>query len=368
VHLTALVKNPQHVCCRYRLTAFAPFLHQAGHRLELCSWPVSWWRRLWLGRRVRGADLVIVQRRLLRRWQLALLRRNTRLLVFDFDDALFLRDSYADNAGRWSDRRSRFAATVRSADAVVAGNSFLAAEADRWTGTRRALVIPTCIDPARYLLARHVRAEGGVQLAWIGSASTLRGLEAIQPLLNYLGQQWPGLRLKLICDRFLRLRHLPVIECPWSEAGEAAALASADIGISWLPDDPWSRGKCALKVLQYMAAGLPVVANPVGVQAELVVPGETGFLAETPQEWADAVRRLARDPALRQSMGRAGRQRVETEFSVSSGAARWLSLLEHLSQPGKGSGKGDGTCDSRGPVHCSGPGSDPFSGPRREVA
>jgi glycosyltransferase involved in cell wall biosynthesis len=355
VHLTALVKNPQHVCCRYRLTAFAPFLHQAGHRLELCSWPASWWQRLWLGRSVRDADLVIIQRRLLRRWQLALLRRHSRLLVFDFDDAVFLRDSYADNTSRWSDRRSRFAAMVRSADAVVAGNSFLAAEADRWTCSRRALVIPTCVDPACYPLARHVRAEGGVQLAWIGSSSTLRGLEAIQPLLNYLGQQWPGLRLKLICDRFLRLTHLPVIDCPWTEAGEAAALASADIGISWLPDDPWSRGKCGLKVLQYMAAGLPVVANPVGVQAELVVPGETGFLPETPQEWADAVHRLARDPALRQSMGRSGRQRVETDFSVNSGAARWLSLLERLHQPGNGTGNEDRARDFRGPVPVSGP-------------
>src|SRR5207249_4095705 len=109
------------------------------------------------------------------------------------------------------------------------------------------------------------------------------------------------------CDQFLRLRHLPVIDCPWTEAGEAAALASADIGISWLPDDPWSRGKCGLKVLQYMAAGLPVVANAVGVHAELVSHGQTGFLVETPQEWAEAVRTLAQDPRLRRRMGRAGR-------------------------------------------------------------
>ncbi len=330
MHLTALVKNPQHVCCRYRLLAFAPYLRQAGHRLELCSWPASWWQRLWLGRRLRAADVVIVQRRLLPRWYLGLLRRNARRLVFDFDDAVFLRDSYADKTSRWSDRQARFAAMVRSADAVIAGNSFLADEADRWAGSRRTSVIPTCVDPDRYPLARHVRAEGGVQLAWIGSSSTLRGLELIQPLLDYLGQQWPGLRLKLICDKFLRLAHLPVVACPWSEDGEATALASADIGISWLPDDPWSRGKCGLKVLQYMAAGLPVVANPVGVQAELVAPGETGFLAETPREWADAVRRLARDPALRQAMGQAGRERVEMEFSVASGATRWLALLERL--------------------------------------
>ena len=109
-------------------------------------------------------------------------------------------------------------------------------------------------------------------------------------------------------------------------------MATSDIGISWLPDDTWSQGKCGLKVLQYMAAGLPVVANPVGVQAEMVRHGETGFLAETPDQWAEAVGRLARDPALRRTMGRAGRRRVETGFSVAFGAGRWLEVLRRLEQ------------------------------------
>ena len=110
--------------------------------------------------------------------------------------------------------------------------------------------------------------------------------------------------------------------------------AAADIGISWLPNDLWSRGKCGLKVLQYMAAGLPVVANPVGVQGDMVRHGETGFLANTDEEWLEAIGRLARDPVLRQCMGRAGRRRVEAHFSVGTGFASWLSLLGRLAQHG----------------------------------
>jgi glycosyltransferase involved in cell wall biosynthesis len=136
--------------------------------------------------------------------------------------------------------------------------------------------------------------------------------------------------LKLICDQSLSLQHLAVVHCPWSESGEKAALAEADIGISWIPDDLWSRGKCGLKVLQYMAAGLPVIANPVGIQAELVRHGETGFLAQTPAQWLEAAGRLAQDAQLRRRMGRAGRQHVETSFSVAAGAARWLTLLGGL--------------------------------------
>src|SRR5208283_1710603 len=109
-----------------------------------------------------------------------------------------------------------------------------------------------------------------------------------------------------------------------------ADIASGDIGISWLPDDDWSRGKCGLKVLQYMAAGLPVVANPVGVQPDLVRHGETGFLAATPADWVGAVKRLAGDPELRRRMGRAGRQRLERDFSVAAGASRWLHVLAGL--------------------------------------
>ena len=100
--------------------------------------------------------------------------------------------------------------------------------------------------------------------------------------------------------------------------------------MSWVPDDFWSRGKCGLKVLQYMAAGLPVVAKPVGVQAELVRHGETGFLAATPAEWADAVGRSARDPELRRRMGWAGRRLVESRYSVPVGGRLWLGVLDGL--------------------------------------
>ncbi len=325
--VVALVESPDHVCCRYRVTAFRPHLERAGYRLDVRPFPRAWWSRLRLGRSVRDADVIIVQRRLLAGWQRVLLRRGARRLVFDFDDAVFLRDSYAPRGLHSAVRACRFTAMVRAADVVVAGNDFLRAEAARQAAARVAC-IPTCVRPELYPLAEHGRA--GVELVWVGSSSTLRGLETARPLLEAVGRREPGLRLKLVCDRFLQFTHLAVIARPWAEATEAAELAAADIGISWVPDDDWSRGKCGLKVLQYLAAGLPVVANPVGVQAEMVRHGETGFLAETADEWADAVSRLARDPELRRRMGRNGRRLVETTYSVEVGARRWIELLDRL--------------------------------------
>jgi glycosyltransferase involved in cell wall biosynthesis len=83
-------------------------------------------------------------------------------------------------------------------------------------------------------------------------------------------------------------------------------------------------------VLQFMAAGLPVIANPVGANREMVVPGETGFLASTPDEWAVAIQRLAVDPELRARMGAAGRRRVEREYSVARWSEDFVQRLSSL--------------------------------------
>jgi len=342
VHLTALVEGSEHVCCRYRILAFRPLLEQAGHTLEVLPLPRRWWSRLWLLRSLLGAN-VILQRRLLPSWEITVLRRTVNRLFFDFDDAVFLRDSYSPKGLHHAGRLRRFSATVRVCDAVIAGNPFLAEQARRWCSRRYIHVIPTCVDPARYHPHSDRRDKPGgslpssarrpLQLVWVGSSSTLKGLEAVLPLLEEIGRQVPNVQLKLICDRFLHLQHMPVVECPWSEAGEAKALAAGDVGISWIPDDLWSRGKCGLKVLQYMAAGLPVVANRVGVHPEMIHQGETGYLANTPRQWIDAIARLAWDAQLRQRMGQQGRQRLEAGYSVAAGAARWVKVLETLSRP-----------------------------------
>ncbi len=327
-----LVDNTEHVCCRYRLAAFRPILERAGHALELLPLPSSWWKRAALFQNLRGEN-VIVQRRLLAGWQRQLLRRSVRRLLFDFDDAVFLRDSYAAKGLHDRRRFHRFVGMVRCADAVIAGNTFLAERAARWTSARSIQVIPTCVDPQLYLPIEKASTRSGVDLVWVGSASTLRGLQAIAPLLEAVGRSVPGVRLKLVCDRFLTLRDLPIVPVPWKQATEAEEIAAADIGISWLPDDAWSRGKCGLKVLQYLAAGLPVVANPVGVQWEMVRHGETGFLAQSPDRWIEAISRLAGDGELRHRMGQAGRQLVQARYSVGAGAAKWVRILDRLREP-----------------------------------
>ncbi len=136
----------------------------------------------------------------------------------------------------------------------------------------------------------------------------------------------------MICDRAPDLGAMPVVAVPWSEATEAADLAAGDVGVSWVPDDLWSRGKCGLKVLQYMAAGLPVITNPVGVHAEMVAPGVSGFLAATADEWVAAALALAGGPRLRRRMGRAARTAVESGYSVSAWSGAFVATVAGTSR------------------------------------
>ncbi len=324
VILTERLDDP---CYRYRLEAFLPTLAKRGVGMETVR------LRRGIVERTRqliaagGADVVILQRKLLSVMQIGILRSAARRIVFDLDDALFHRDR--DQEGRFVRWKlvARFWATMRAADLVIVGNDFLRRQAEVYVDPARIRVVPTCVDPSRYPLARHEAVGAGVRLAWIGQACTLQGMTGVGACLSAAGRAAQGLTLRLVCDTRIDVENLNVELCPWSVASEARDLAAADIGISWLADIPFNRGKCGLKVLQYMAAGLPVVANPIGVTPQLVIHGKTGFLASTPEEWAVAIKRLAADPVLRRQMGAAGRKIVEEQYSVNAWSPRFAGLI-----------------------------------------
>ena len=267
-----------------------------------------------LGR--RRADVVWVEKELLPyvpAWveQLALVGRR---VVLDYDDATFHtydrhpRPTVRRLLGRKVDR------LMTRADAVVAGNEYLADRA-RAAGATRVDIIPSVVDLDRYGPAAP-EPEGPFTIGWIGSP----GSEVLLgPFADVLAQATsaPDTRLILVGASERALPGVPHETWAWSEASEARALQAFHVGVMPLRDTPWERGKCGFKLIQYMAAGRPVVASPVGVNAKVVTDGETGFLAASPAEWGRALRVLHADPALRQSFGAAGRSRVEARYSVA---------------------------------------------------
>ncbi len=319
----ALIEADNSVCSRYRLEAFAGHFADEGISLEVVPLRKDAWGRMQNLRAAAASDLVVVQRKLLPTWQTSLLRNWSKRFVYDVDDAVFQRDSNSEKGDESWSRMMRFRAIVNAADAVVVGNDYLREVAVRWKPRSSVHVVPTCIDTSKYQLARHHRVGLDARLIWIGQSSTLMTLEQAPDIFHAIAARMPGMEFWQVCNQSAEFAGLNVLLRPWSLENETDDLADGDIGVAWMPDDTWSLGKCGLKVLQYMAAGLPVVANPVGVHREMVRHGETGYLVETPEEWAEAVERLAADPVLRARMGAAARRTVEERYSVNA----WGSSL-----------------------------------------
>ena len=274
-------------------------------------------------RQASRADIVIVLRKTFPPPLLWLLRRTARRLVFDFDDAIFCNTDGTPSRTRMA----RFKAMIRACDHVFAGNAFLAAQAAAFNPA--VSLIPTCVDAERYHVAADKPADT-VDLVWIGSHSTRKYLAEAMPWLKAAAQKVSSLRLKIVADFDLSGCGVTTLPVAWRAETEAQELATSHIGIAPMRDDDWSRGKCALKVLQYMAAGLPVVSSKAGANAEVITEGETGYLVATTGEWAEQIACLAQDAALRRRMGEAGRRLVEADYSVGPVFARLRSAVEGL--------------------------------------
>ncbi|HUU10375.1 MAG TPA: glycosyltransferase family 4 protein [Phycisphaerae bacterium] len=309
---------------RQRIEPYLAPLAARGIEAEVVELAASPWPRRDQFRRGRGFDGVLVHRKTLTWWDAAALGA-TRPLLYDFDDAVMYqaRSPEVSHAGR----ERRFLRTIARAALAIAGSPALAAHA-RTAGAARVEVVPTGLDAAKFAPKPDHQPRGPLRLVWIGSRSTLKQLEPLRPTLAALGRAVPGLVLRIIADAGLEVDGLRVENVAWSLEAEARLLAEADVGIAPLPDTPYTRGKCGFKVLQYMAAGLPVVASPVGVNAEYVRPEITGLHAITTEEWIAAVGRLAGDATLRERMGRAGRERIEREFDFTVLAPTVCRLVE----------------------------------------
>jgi glycosyltransferase involved in cell wall biosynthesis len=246
-----------------------------------------------------------------------------RAVFFDVDDAVMLRPLGAGWLSRWRAWR-RFLATARILDQAVAGNRYLA-EMFQAQGCG-ATVIPSVVDPHRYPVKHHKETREP-RLVWIGSRSTLPYLQAAAGAIALAARRVPGLRLVTIADATIDAAELPVEPIAWSAETEGDSLCRGDIGIAPTPRDRWTLGKCGFKIIQCMAAGLPVIASPVGANAEIVRAGETGILAESDEEWAAAIETLATSAASRARQGRAGRERVERDYSLDTAARAWAEVL-----------------------------------------
>ncbi|MDE2349090.1 MAG: glycosyltransferase family 4 protein [Gammaproteobacteria bacterium] len=327
--------DPDQPSFRHRMQSLVPALRAAGFGVRTERFPSGrYGLRTWERREVlRWADVAVLHQIKLSAAEARLFAAYCRRRVFDFDDAIYVRKPRrlgepADDS-RW--RRRKFEATCRLVDEVAAGNEVLARAAR--PAARAVTILPTSIDAATYM-PTDAPPDAAPVIAWIGSPENLVYLQMIRPALASLAAANPHMTLRVICSSFPDWPEVPIERVVWSAAGEAAALAGAHIGIMPLSDDEWARGKCAFKLLQYMAASLPCVASPVGANAEAVIDGVTGLHAATVDDWRERLQALIDSPQLRARFGAAGFAHVQARYSMTAYRESYIALLARLAGRG----------------------------------
>ncbi len=242
-------------------------------------------------------------------------------VVFDLDDAVFATSpslALKRAPSRWLYGPQQALRVLKRADAVVVSTEELAKALPLRSDT--ALVLSTVPDPSVYDVAAH---EPGT--ATIGWAGTNGGLVYLDPLKDVFRQlQAEGTRIQVVSSAPW---NGPAEFREWRQEDEASLFAEFSVGIMPLPDTAYTRGKAGFKLLQYMAAGVPVVASPIGVNAQLIEESGAGFLADSPQEWESCLRKLTQDHELRRRMGVAGKEYVARYADLDAHAETLAALL-----------------------------------------
>ena len=247
-----------------------------------------------------------------------------RPYVVDYDDAVFHNYDLHPSPYVRMMLGEKIDGVMRDSALVIAGNEYLATRARR-AGAKRVEVLPSGVAAAHYPVTSYPEGEPFV-VGWIGSPGSEVVLDEIMPVLEIL-EQTPGVILRFVGASGRNLSHLNVDIRPWIAAREAEELSSFNVGIMPLQDQPFQRGKCAFKLVQYMAAGRPVIASPVGANTEVVTDGWNGYLPRSMGEWIQAIHTLRAEPDAARTMGERGRRRFLEHYSVETLTPRLIELL-----------------------------------------
>ena len=248
--------------------------------------------------------------------------------IVDYDDAIFHNYDQSSNPIIKKFLGNKIANVMRFSGTVVAGNQYLADYAAR-SGAKNIEIIPTVIDLERYPVKQNTDADQFI-VGWIGTKTTFeKHLLPCKDWIKALQIQDPNIRFHIvgITEDMDLGKNVQYIR--WTEETEVAEILKMDIGLMPLQDSKWEKGKCAYKLIQYAACGIPGVASDVGMNREVTVPGETGILASADEEWIQAIKTLKSNTELRHQMGRNARKKVEERYCIQQTSTKWKEILNH---------------------------------------
>ena len=324
VRILIVTSDPDSASYRLRIKRYVPVLETAGYVCVESVLPKGELGRLKFFRGMKGYDLLIWHKRIANPIVAAMLKRYASPIVYDLDDAIMYDPNDPERAD--GKRLKGFGRIAGAADRVIAGNEYLADHVREYCD--KVEVLPTAVEVDKYKVGSGKADDGKVRLVWIGSSSTLPFMRARKEVFEEIGKRYDNVVLRLIADCFFDLENMEVEKVQWSEAGQYEAICGGDIGLAPTPEDKFTRGKCGFKILQYMAAGLPVVADSVGLNAEIVDDGVTGYMPKDGQGWVEKLAELVEDKAKRDEFGRVAREKVEARYDVGKIGERFLEIVK----------------------------------------
>jgi len=343
---------------RYRIEQWEPLLREKGVEITYSPFETDELRRVLYQRGHTGEKMKTVLQNLnnrraevrtLKNFDLVYVFREAALLgpamferqvnrsgvpmIFDFDDAVFV--SYKSPSNGYLSYLKfpgKTATTCRLSAHIMAGNQYLADYARQFN--QAVTIVPTTIDTDKYLYSKNETTNDVPVIGWSGSFSTVQHLDTLRETLQALAKE-EKFRLRVIGTPEYTLEGVDVEAMQWRAETETEDLARIDIGVMPLPDDQWSKGKCGLKALQYMALGIPTICSPVGVNSDIIQDGANGFLADGKEEWIEKMKRLLHSTALQKQIGTAGRQTVVEKYSAKVTAPRVFEIFSEVVNKGK---------------------------------
>lgn len=324
-NLLILIQGKEIAASRYRILQYIPYLERHGVSCAVREFPNSPKDYSSLISILPRYDCVFVQRKRFHFPFLPIFRFRAEKVVYDLDDAVMYKNSTAASPYSGT-RQRRFKNMVMKSDIIIAGNTFLKDQVLQYHS--RVIVIPTSIPAEKYRLKDHSVQKGLVTIGWIGDHGSIHYLEKMKNIWNEIGKRYPGkVELKIICDVFFDCENIPVRKVQWSEETEVAELMDIDIGVMPLQNDPWSHGKCGLKLLQYFGVGVPAVCTPVGVNRDVVIDGRNGYWASNEHEWVESISQMIEKKEKRAQMGIEGRAVLDRGYVLEANAPRLLGAI-----------------------------------------
>jgi len=258
--------------------------------------------------------------------------RSRAKIIYDFDDAIWMQGVSDVNKNlAFLKNATKTADIIKISDLIFAGNRFLADYAAQFN--KNIAIIPTTIDTDQYIAVENKDHNGTVCIGWSGSFSTIQHFATAIPALKRVKEKFGArVNFKIIGDASYYCKELETQGVAWKAATEIKDLSEIDIGIMPLPDDDWSKGKCGLKGLQYMALEIPTLMSPVGVNTEIIDHGVNGYLPRSEDEWVELITELVNDKEKRKAIGKAGRKTVIDRYSVSAIKHKYLENFNRLTE------------------------------------